>query len=110
MPLLILTGDDDRLTPKEKAIELFKRCGSDEMKLHIFKNGLHNLHMGREKEALKACVLKWINAQLPSATPLGSFSADPFPYFKKRQTLKAIKVVIGLLLYVKGLQLWVYKS
>lgn len=104
VPLLVLVGGEDQISRKLEITEFFKRCNSDDIKLQIFKKGMHNLHMGREKETVKNCVIKWVSAQLGTAAPLGNFSKETSPLYKKRRSLGVIKIVIALLLYFKGLQ------
>jgi hypothetical protein len=104
----VLVGAEDQISKQEKIIEFFKKSNSDDIKLQIFQKGVHNLHMGVEKDRVKACMLKWINAQLNSAAPLGIVLREPNPRYKKRKTVGTIKIIIALLLYVKGLQLYVY--
>jgi hypothetical protein len=100
----VLIGEEDLLSRKPEITEFFKRCNSDDIKLQIFNKGMHNLHMGREKETVKNCVLKWISAQLATAAPLGAVSREVSPLYKKRRSLGVLKIVIALLLYFKGLQ------
>jgi hypothetical protein len=104
VPLLVLVGGEDQISRKLEITEFFKRCNSDDIKLQIFKKGMHNLHMGREKDTVKTCVLKWVTAQMATAAPLGSVSREASPLYKKRRSLGVIKIVIALLLYFKGLQ------
>lgn len=109
IPLIVLQGEKDRICSKEKMVQLLEKCSSDEINLKMFKDGFHNLHLGKDKESLQACVLNWIKSNGIEATPLGPVPVIPNRKSNSRRNFGILKFILLLFLYFKGLQMFCKK-
>jgi len=101
----VLHGEKDQLCSKDSIIELLNSCSSEEINLKVFKEGFHNLHLGKDKASLHACVLNWIKSNVNSSSPLGFVNNVPNKKSNSKRNMSILKIVLLIGLYFKGLQM-----
>lgn len=64
MPLLLLHGDEDKLTKPEGSIELFRRAPSRDKKLEIYRGRWHDLLHDPDHEQVEADIIEWLEKHI----------------------------------------------
>ena len=66
VPVLILHGDADRLTPVEGSRRFFDTVPASDSTLEIFEGGYHELLNDYERERALAQILGWLEKRIPA--------------------------------------------
>jgi len=61
MPILIMHGEDDELTPISGSKIMYERVGSDDKTLKTWENMLHEIMNEVEREAVLETIVDWLN-------------------------------------------------
>jgi len=64
LPLLILHGSADAITPLSGSERIYRQASSSDKTLRVFPDAYHEVHNELEKETLLDVVVNWLNARL----------------------------------------------
>jgi acylglycerol lipase len=79
LPLLILHGTLDRVTPPQGSKELYDRASSEDKTLDLYDGLFHDLLHEPEKDRVSRDITVWISNHAPAAPPGAPAGASPPP-------------------------------
>lgn len=77
VPVLILHGDADRITPPEGSRELFRRAGIADKQLKIYSDNYHDLLHEPQSDLIIADVTAWLVRRVEASSPAPAHPVAP---------------------------------
>lgn len=76
-PCLIIHGNGDIIHNYQDSIRFYNKISSEDKKLRIFQDGLHDIHQDSDSDLLKEIISEWLTSKI-SASPkkLGKQNKD----------------------------------